>query len=311
MTLNIFFVVCHGGGKEKSSTSKKSLNRIKSGETQKHKINYESLKNVSNKENDDLLPESAKLHRESNEKKKTKETNDDDNKIINESNLSHTTNVPDKTSLPTANFQTSIGTNPICIKIVEGKAYELVDRKSTEMSKSDLEIFEARQKVLEEQNKKRKEMLAKIILDRKKQTTEEAKRLQHIQEELQKLDLLLSSDVGILRNKIEEASLDFAEAQKRYNKAEKEFLDSKQNLFVKLEKKELLTKLLCTIIEQNELRKAQKLSELMEKLEVKDNGKRIEQYEKIVPDDQSASTTNSNLEKGDDDDDDNKMIKPS
>lgn len=107
---------------------------------------------------------------------------------------------------------------------------------------------------------------------RKKQTTEEAKRLQHIQEELQKLDILLSNDVGILRNKIEEASLDFVEAQKRYKKAEKEFLDAKQSLLGKSEKKELLTKLLCTIIEQNEMRKAQKLSELMEKLKINENG---------------------------------------
>jgi len=44
-------------------------------------------------------------------------------------------------------------------------------------------------------------------------------------------------------------------------------LDAKQILFAKLERKELLTKHLCTIIEQNEMRKAQKLSELMAKLE--------------------------------------------
>lgn len=111
-----------------------------------------------------------------------------------------------------------------------------------------------------------------MTLFRKKQTTEEVKRLQKIQEELQKLDMSLSNDVGILRNKIEEASLDFMDAQKRYNKAEKEFLEARQNLHGKSEKKELLTKLLCTIIEQNELRKAQKLSELMEKLEINENG---------------------------------------
>ena len=41
----------------------------------------------------------------------------------------------------------------------------------------------------------------------------EATKLKEIQEELQRIDQSLSSDVSILRNKIEEASLEFAEAQ--------------------------------------------------------------------------------------------------
>jgi RAB6-interacting golgin len=56
--------------------------------------------------------------------------------------------------------------------------------------------------------------------------------------------------------------------RKRYNKAEKEFLDAKLFLFEKLERKELLTEHLCTIIEQNEMRKARKLSELMDRLQL-------------------------------------------
>jgi hypothetical protein len=48
---------------------------------------------------------------------------------------------------------------------------------------------------------------------RKKQTTAEASRLQQIQDELQKLDMLLSNDVNILRNQIEVASQEFMEAQ--------------------------------------------------------------------------------------------------
>lgn len=58
--------------------------------------------------------------------------------------------------------------------------------------------------------------------------------------------------------------------RKRYDRAEKEFLDAKLLLYKKLERKELLTHHLCTIIEQNEMRKAKKLSELMEKLEMPD-----------------------------------------
>ena len=57
--------------------------------------------------------------------------------------------------------------------------------------------------------------------------------------------------------------------RKRYDRAEKEFLEAKMLFFTKLERKELLTHHLCTIIEQNEMRKAQKLSELMEKLDLR------------------------------------------
>lgn len=58
--------------------------------------------------------------------------------------------------------------------------------------------------------------------------------------------------------------------RKRYLRIEREFLDAKLVLQQKLEKKELLTGHLCTIIEQTEERKAEKLTELLSKLELKD-----------------------------------------
>lgn len=128
--------------------------------------------------------------------------------------------------------------------------------------------FQARQKLMEEQNRQRKELLKKALEDRTKKTHAEAQRLNQIEEELKKLDMQLSCDVAILRNQIELASLDFMEAQKRFNRAEREYLDAKLSLFNKKEHKELLTSHLCTIIEQNELRKSKKLSSLMEMLEI-------------------------------------------
>jgi len=56
--------------------------------------------------------------------------------------------------------------------------------------------------------------------------------------------------------------------RKRYDRAEKEFVESKLQLFSSMERKELLTDHLCTIIEQNEIRKAKKLNALMEELEL-------------------------------------------
>ncbi|XP_064095198.1 RAB6-interacting golgin-like [Macrobrachium nipponense] len=141
------------------------------------------------------------------------------------------------------------------------------DRGGDEAS---LEKFQKRQKMMEEQNRRRREILSKAIADRSRRTQSEAQKLKQIQSELAKLDTLLSTDVSILRDQIEVASLEFNEAQKRYDKAEKEFIDAKLQLFNKLEKKELLTEHLCRIIEANELRKANKLSELMAKLEMVD-----------------------------------------
>ncbi|XP_972518.2 RAB6-interacting golgin [Tribolium castaneum] len=133
----------------------------------------------------------------------------------------------------------------------------------------DLDEFEARQKLIEEQNRKRKELLAKALADRTRQTQEEAQRLNEIQEEFKKLDDLLSCDVKILRKQIEAASVEYMECQKKYNRIEKEFLEAKLLLHQKQEKKEMLTEHLCTIIEKNEERKAEKLNELLSKLELR------------------------------------------
>lgn len=74
----------------------------------------------------------------------------------------------------------------------------------------------------------------------------------------------------------------FCCCRKRYNRAEKEFLEAKLCLFGKLERKELLTEHLCTIIEQNEMRKARKLSELMDKLELSTSIEMNEEEKKNV-----------------------------
>lgn len=56
--------------------------------------------------------------------------------------------------------------------------------------------------------------------------------------------------------------------RKRYEKAEKEFVAAKLNLFQKMENKEQLTEHLCSLIEQNEIRKSDKLADLMDQLEM-------------------------------------------
>lgn len=55
---------------------------------------------------------------------------------------------------------------------------------------------------------------------------------------------------------------------KRYEKAEAEYVTAKLDLHKKTEVKEQLTEHLYAIIQQNELRKAQKLEELMQQLQL-------------------------------------------
>lgn len=129
--------------------------------------------------------------------------------------------------------------------------------------KAKLEDLQLRQKLMEEQNKKRKEMLAKALADRTKQTEEEVLKLEKIKKELQILDGQFSQDVSVLRKKIDQACLTYAEAEKTYLKVEKEFLQAKINLQKEKEKKELLTEHLCALITHNESRKAKKLETLM------------------------------------------------
>lgn len=60
--------------------------------------------------------------------------------------------------------------------------------------------------------------------------------------------------------------------RKKYFKVEKEFLDAKLVLQQKIERKEMLTEHLSTIIEKNEERKGKKLEELLQKVRVNNYG---------------------------------------
>ena len=57
--------------------------------------------------------------------------------------------------------------------------------------------------------------------------------------------------------------------------AEAEFIRAKMELHKKTEMKERLTEHLCVIIQENEIRKARKLAELMAKLEI-DSGEYLD-----------------------------------
>uniref|UniRef100_W8BJW4 RAB6-interacting golgin n=1 Tax=Ceratitis capitata TaxID=7213 RepID=W8BJW4_CERCA len=135
-----------------------------------------------------------------------------------------------------------------------------------------LREFETQRKLIEEQNKQKKELLHKAIELHSQKTAAEARKIAEIKHELAKLDNDLALDVSILRKQIDNACIYFSQIEKQYIKIEAQFLKAKIDLHNAAEKKELLTEHLCTVIAHNEDRKAQKLTELMQKVGLTETG---------------------------------------
>ncbi|XP_050639960.1 RAB6-interacting golgin isoform X1 [Macaca thibetana thibetana] len=163
------------------------------------------------------------------------------------------------------------------IEILPPKPDCKLEKKKVELQeKSRWEVLQQEQRLMEEKNKRKKALLAKAIAERSKRTQAETMKLKRIQKELQALDDMVSADIGILRNRIDQASLDYSYARKRFDRAEAEYIAAKLDLQRKTEIKEQLTEHLCTIIQQNELRKAKKLEELMQQLDVQADEEALE-----------------------------------
>jgi len=157
------------------------------------------------------------------------------------------------------------------VNLNESQDPDILDGISEENGNlSKIEALELRQKQMEGDNKRKRQLLLQEIADRRQRTAEEAQKLAHVQTELQKIDLLVATDVKILRQTIEVACVEYMQAKKRYHHAEKEFVESKLNLHIKQERKELLTEHLMTIIQESEDRKSKKLAELMNRLQIED-----------------------------------------
>ncbi|KAH8300428.1 hypothetical protein KR018_005250 [Drosophila ironensis] len=129
-----------------------------------------------------------------------------------------------------------------------------------------LKDFEQHRRMIEEQNKQKKEMLYQAIEQHTQKTAAESRKIEEIRHELSKLESDLAVDVALLRKQIDNACIHFSNVEKQYVKIEAQFLKAKLDLHQASEKKELLTEHLCTVIAHNEDRKAQKLTELMQKV---------------------------------------------
>ncbi|XP_034102927.1 RAB6-interacting golgin [Drosophila albomicans] len=157
--------------------------------------------------------------------------------------------------------------------VVASAADSTIDSANEERLSTDspfkgisLKDFEQHRKMIEEQNKQKKQMLYKAIEQHTQKTAAESRKIEEIRHELSKLESDLAVDVALLRKQIDTACIHFANVEKQYVKIEAQFLKAKIDLHNASEKKELLTEHLCTVIAHNEDRKAQKLTELMQKV---------------------------------------------
>ncbi|XP_061539347.1 RAB6-interacting golgin [Phycodurus eques] len=174
------------------------------------------------------------------------------------------------------NVRQSLGEERTQEKTQNPEVKELEIEEIALRGKTRLEQLQQEQKIIEERNKYKRALLAKTIAEKSKQTQAEAVKLKRIQKELQALDDMVSTDISILRGKIEQASWDYTTARKRYDKAETEYVMAKLDLHKKTDIKEQLTEHLCAIIQQNELRKALKLEELMQQLQLQATEEELE-----------------------------------
>ncbi|XP_055609044.1 RAB6-interacting golgin [Uranotaenia lowii] len=156
-----------------------------------------------------------------------------------------------------------------------------------------LKDFEHQRKMMQEQNRQKRQILQKAIDQHAQKTAAEANKIQEIKSELEKLDSELASDVAILRKQIDAASLHFSNVEKNYLNIENLFLKAKLDLHQALERKEMLTEHLCTIISHNEERKAKRLSELMEKVGLSVNGDLDDTVNSDISSAQVSSTVDS------------------
>ncbi|XP_061682312.1 RAB6-interacting golgin [Syngnathoides biaculeatus] len=172
-----------------------------------------------------------------------------------------------------------------CDSIVKMQNPEVKELEIEEIAlrgKTRLDQLQQEQKIIEERNKYKRALLAKTIAEKSKQTQAEAVKLKRIQKELQALDDMVSIDISILRGKIEQASWDYTTAKKKYDKAETEYVMAKLDLHKKTDLKEQLTEHLCAVIQQNELRKAHKLEELMQQLQLQGTEEALEKQKEEV-----------------------------
>jgi len=122
----------------------------------------------------------------------------------------------------------------------------------------------------EEEIKRKEKLVRERMNTQYSRIMEEHRRLEEVKKELAKMSEPMRRDVELIRERLESVGRDLAHADKDYRAKKKAFEDASTLLERKKKEKQDLADHLRLIIHESEVRKTQKLEEIMEKLGVSD-----------------------------------------
>uniref|UniRef100_A0A1A9VYT5 RAB6-interacting golgin n=1 Tax=Glossina austeni TaxID=7395 RepID=A0A1A9VYT5_GLOAU len=120
-------------------------------------------------------------------------------------------------------------------------------------------------KMVEVENRQKKELLRKTTGHNSKSNSLEAHRIKEIKKQVIKLNDDFATDVAVLRKKVDRVCIYFNIVEQEYIKTEKKFVKCKLDLREAAEKQEILAEQLGAVITRNENRKVEKLTDRVEK----------------------------------------------
>eukprot|EP00467_Chlorarachnion_reptans_P002695 CAMPEP_0114522590 /NCGR_PEP_ID=MMETSP0109-20121206/20818_1 /TAXON_ID=29199 /ORGANISM="Chlorarachnion reptans, Strain CCCM449" /LENGTH=311 /DNA_ID=CAMNT_0001703807 /DNA_START=237 /DNA_END=1172 /DNA_ORIENTATION=+ len=120
------------------------------------------------------------------------------------------------------------------------------------------------------ENLRKAALLRTLISKENAQIQEKQRHLLHIRRELAKVDKGVADQINILRDRIDSADREYARAKAIFDAAEKKYLVAKKELSRAEGMKSLLTQHLGKILMHTEDERANRLSNLLEELNIKD-----------------------------------------
>eukprot|EP00667_Euglena_gracilis_P020392 EG_transcript_22079 len=131
--------------------------------------------------------------------------------------------------------------------------------KPAKVTKKDIERYAAQ---LDGEVAKMRAQVTEELNERYRKAVAETNTLQDVKKELSVVDQIIAVDVAVIREKIDTATGELHDAQKRFDAAEQEFIAAKLEIKMCEEYKNELTEYLTLLIQENQKQKTAKLEEL-------------------------------------------------
>jgi len=153
--------------------------------------------------------------------------------------------------------------------ITQGNSYVFEPSGSTstmevvQLNAMNVELLNSQKRANIEKHSK----LSSTILAEQNRVQREVQKLMFVQQELGKLDKSLTKNIDLLRIEIEKVGREVSNSQKDFDEKERLYLEARQELARKKQRKMLLTGHLDFIILTNERNKANKLAELEKQMQ--------------------------------------------